>query len=144
MDKAIENLNYFVGKPCSVHARGINWRLTDENIVDYYVGIVELINEYGICLKNVINNKKTFIFMQGLVSISEETVVDKDDPETEKMLQSYEEKKQAAFKHNDNIIKPTRMETPASKPIQQVDNSPFVDIKSMTQLAKQAKERLGK
>src|SRR4051812_1028071 len=98
--------SYFVGKVCTVHTRGINWKLNDESTIDYYCGIVNSVNEYGIFLTNVVNHKKTFIFAHAVVALAEEQVLDRDDPATAELLKEYQERKQDIFQHNSQVKKP--------------------------------------
>lgn len=130
----IESFDYFVGKVCSVHTRPLNWRLDDDATVAYYVGVVNSVNECGVCVTNVVNGNKTFIMMPHVVAIAEESVVDREDPGTEKMLRDLEERKKQIYAQ--------APAPPKERPLQQVGGSPFVDLDSITQFAKRAKGEL--
>ncbi len=127
----IKSFDHFVGKICSIHTIPTNWKLSTEEVLDYYVGIVNSVNECGICLTNVVNQKKTFIFTPAIVAIAEETVVDRDDPDSENMLKEYREKKKDIFQYNPKIVKTE----PAAPVVKDKPLSPFVDISSITKLA---------
>ncbi len=145
---AIESFDYFVNKVCSVHTVPTNWNLNAEKTIDYFVGIVNSVNECGVCLTNVVNGKKTFIMTPSIIAIAEETLIETDDPEDKhKSLQEYEEKKMEMFKNNPQILpkKPVPIKPlEGKKPIVKVDDSPFVDLSSITAHAKAAKERFKK
>jgi hypothetical protein len=141
----IESFDYFVGKVCTIHTRQINWNLKPEQNLDYFVGIVNSVNECGICLTNVINHKKTFIMTPAIVAIAEESVV-ADKQEYEQSSKEYEEMKRELFKHNPNIYPPEKVaqNAPERKPVTKVNDSPFVDIASITAHARAAKEKFKK
>lgn len=134
----VESFDYFVGKVCTIHTIPINWKLTAEQNIDYFCGIVNSVNECGICLTNVVNHKKTFIMMPTVVAIAEETIIEGGKEEHESSVKEYSEKKNEIFKHNPNIIKEPHVDP---KPVTKINNSPFVDIESMTAHIKAAKER---
>jgi hypothetical protein len=146
----ITSFDYFVGKVCTIHTRQINWKLNAEQNIDYFVGIVNSINECGVCLTNVINHKKTFIMTPAIVAIAEETLMEGGREEHEATVKEYEEKKREVFKNNPNVVSaapsalPEPPAIPPSKPITKVNDSPFVSIASMTAHVKAAKDKFQK
>ena len=73
----MKNLQYFVGKICTIFTTPINRDFKAENpaiypqqLVDYFVGTVELVDEYGVMISH--NNLKTWISSKNLVGIAEE------------------------------------------------------------------------
>ena len=75
------NLNYFVGKVCTVFTRPINRDFQAENpeyypqqLINYFVGTVESVDDEGIMLVQSANRLKTFI-ERPIVAIAEEEVV---------------------------------------------------------------------
>lgn len=137
----IASFDYFVGKVCTIHTRQINWTLKPENIIDYFVGVVDLVNECGICLTNVIDGRKTFIMMPAVVAIAEETVLE-DKSQHTPVLKEYEEKKKELFGKNQSIYPPKPVQP--KKPVTKLNDDPFVNIASVRQCAQTAQEKLKK
>jgi hypothetical protein len=132
----IKSFDYFINKVCTVIIRPISMKLNPEQNLDYFVGIVNSVNECGICITNVVNHKKTFIMMPAVVAIAEETIVEKDN--FEENNKEYQDRKKEVFGNNTTIY-PGK--TP-SKPITKVNDNPFVDIAAITRHAKAAKDKV--
>jgi hypothetical protein len=147
---AIESFDYFVGKVCSIHTRQINWSYSNDQQLDYFVGVVNSVNECGICLTNIVNDRKTFIMMPAVVAIAEESVGAGNREAFETSQKKYEEKKREEFgEWNDGSraeVKnaPPNPGPPGKKPITKINDSPFVDIQQMTSYANQAKSKFPK
>lgn len=145
------NLRYFVGRICTIHTRPTNWKHDQQQNLDYFMGLVESIDPLGLMLQNVINQKKTYIFLESLIAIAEETVIDPDDPEQVKAANDYDKKKEEVVKANPNIAssKPKSPPPPAPQPPASScssggcgGGSAFLDINSITQIAGQARNKL--
>lgn len=139
----IPSFDYFINKVCTIHTRQINWSLDPQQNIDYFVGIVNSVNECGICLTNVINHKKTFIMMPAVVAIAEETVMDGSKEDYETSSKEYDQKKQEIFGKNPKIIAESipQPQPAAPRPINRVENNPFVDLSKMTAHVKAARDR---
>lgn len=90
----MKNLQVFVGKVCTVFTLPTNRNFKEEDpngewlnqVMHYFLGLVEYINEDGIMLKQLTSNRKTFIFMSGIISISEEEVTKVEEKKVETKL----------------------------------------------------------
>lgn len=76
----MSKLEYFINKPCTVFTSPTNRNFKEENpqtfpaqVLAYFTGFIESIDDIGIMLRGV-NNKKTFLFMHNVVGIAEEEV----------------------------------------------------------------------
>jgi len=114
-----ENLNYFIDKYCTITTVQINYRFKYEQMVDYFMGRIDAINENGILVTHPITKCKNYIFLSHIVSIVEEQYT-----EDSEIIEQY--------KKENHAIK-------ASIPIPK-DNTPYVDPKGMAELAKKARE----
>ncbi len=77
---------YFVGKPCTIFTVANNRKLTEEQSTDYFVGIVESIDQYGVLTRHFHDNHKTFYPMCNVVAISEEEII--SDEEAKKRMEA--------------------------------------------------------
>ena len=77
----MQHLDYFIGKICTVFTSPINRNYKEEQLHNYFLGIVESVDEVGISLKQLTGNLKTFLFLRNIVGIAEEEVLDPDNPE---------------------------------------------------------------
>ena len=82
----LKNLNYFIGKVCTIFTVPINREYQKENpgtypqqLYTYFVGVVESINEYGIMLKQLQSKNKSFYFVSHIIGIAEEEVLDPEN-----------------------------------------------------------------
>lgn len=83
----IKNLEYFIGKPCTIFTHPINRNFKEENPnsfieqpFHYFVGVIDQVDEHGILVTQIFTGLKSYFFMNGLISISEESTL---DPENE-------------------------------------------------------------
>ena len=153
LNQPIDSFDYFIGKVCSIHTQPNNWNLAQQQNIDYYVGVVNMVNDCGICITNVINHTKTFIMMPAIISISEEFVADRENPEHRAMLEEYEKKKAEIFQHNPRLLTPEeKTVSPPQAPntvapkgsCQPNIKSTYVDIESLTKQAQQARSTFEK
>ena len=84
-------LNYFIGKVCSIITVGINRNFKDEHpetfpqqLYNYFLGIVEAIDDKGIMIKQIQSDQKTYFSLSHIVCIAEEEVI-KDEKEIKKI-----------------------------------------------------------
>ncbi len=109
----LKNLEYFVGKPCTILVSQIARQFTDAQFNDYFVGIVESANEDGVMTVHPITSCKNFYPMSRVVAISEEQMLDPSQPEQAELIEEFKT---------------------------QANPSPYADIDVMADLARQAKE----
>lgn len=89
----IKNLEYFVGKPCTIFTHAINRNFKEENPNTfpeqphhYFVGIVESFDDFGIIVTQVLTGLKSYFFLTGLIAIVEEMILDPDIPEDAQII----------------------------------------------------------
>ena len=105
----IRQLEYFLEKVCTIFTIPTNRDFKSENpttfpqpVFHYFVGKVLEIDEKGVTLQQWNNNKKlrSYFFMQHVVGISEEEVLDPNRPEDAKVIEDFK-------KINENAISKT-------------------------------------
>lgn len=93
-----KNLEYFLGRICTVFTVPTNRDFKSENpqtfpqpVFHYFVGRVLEINESGIFIEQWNNHKKlkTFFFIDHIVSISEEEILNPEDPKDREVIEEY-------------------------------------------------------
>jgi hypothetical protein len=133
-----EGLEYFVGKICTIFTVPTNRDFKSENpqtfpqpVFHYFVGRVLEVNQNGICIEQWNNRKKlrTFFFMDHLVSISEEEILDPSNPEDIEVIEEYKKANQPIHKDLGSGEKVKEKIEPAE--------SQYVDIDSLSNLAKE-------
>ncbi len=119
----LKKIQYFVGKPCTVFTTPINRNFKEEGpesypaqIIQYFVGIIDSIDETGIELTQVASGNKSYFFLPQVIGIAEEELLDPSDPVESKVIEQIKSK-----------INETK------------DDSKFIDPTSMAELAKKAK-----
>ena len=112
-----ENLKYFIGRVCSIFTNQTNRNFSEENpktalqqTHTYFVGIVEDIDDRGVLIKQIMTGMKSYFFMDSLVAISEEQVLnpenEKDAKVIEKMTADIEEKLKKYDRPDNELINP--------------------------------------
>ena len=114
----IEDLKYFVGKYCTITTVQINYRFKYEEMINYFMGRVESVGEVGLMIVHHVTKCKSFIFLNQIVSISEEQYT--EDPE---IIKEYKKQKPITA---DMTTVPTK--------------TPYVDPVDMALIAKRARE----
>ena len=89
------NINYFIGKICSVFATHNNRDLKAEDTENYpasylryFLGVVESIDEDGLLLTQASKGLKVFIMKNHIVAIAEEEVLNPESPADAKIIES--------------------------------------------------------
>jgi len=121
-----ENLKHFIGKYCTITTVQINYRFKYEQMVDYFMGRIEAIDENGILVTHPITKCKNYIFLKYMVSIAEEQYT--EDPE---IIEQYK-------KGNSDVKKEVTMGRITTT------DTPYVDPTGMAELAKKAREAFKK
>lgn len=114
---ANKHLQYFKGKFCSIFTVPSARELTPEQYNDYFVGLVQEMDEIGIVTLHAITGCRNFFMWSNIIGISEEQFLSANNEEDAKLI--------------DQIKK-------NSEPV--VPNSKFIDISAMQQLSQKAKE----
>ena len=120
----VDDLQYFVGKVCTIITPNINWKFDERQSADYFSGIVERITSLGIWTIHPITQNKNFYFITQITAIIEEQFITPDDPNYDAVVGQYKEDKKP---------KQPVMQTPVVKP----PESPFMDIDELEKLAKE-------
>ena len=136
--KNSDTLQYFVGKICTIFTAPINREFNERQNVDYFVGRVDGFDDKGILMSHVVSNCKNFYFFQNVISIAEEQLVDSDDPILKEYESIKEQKKNQPQQQQQQ--QPQLQSQPAQYHEEEVNDSPFVDIAAISDLAKKAKE----
>jgi hypothetical protein len=93
-----QGLDYFLDKICTVFTVPTNRDFKSENpqtfpqpVFHYFVGRVVEVNQRGICIEQWNNAKKlrTFFFIDHIVSISEEEILDPSNPKDREIIEEY-------------------------------------------------------
>lgn len=131
-------LEYFVGKVCTVFTVQTNRDFKSENpqtfpqpVFHYFVGKVLDVSLKGITMEQWNSPKKlrTFFFMDHIVSLSEEEILDPSDPRDREIIEEYKKVNESSMKKaNDNVETLKKQKDSLSK-------SPFIDINSLSELA---------
>lgn len=127
-------LDYFVGRVCTVFTVPTNRDFKSENpqtfpqpVFHYFVGKVIGVDQRGIVLEQWNSDKKlrTFFFMDHIVSISEEEILDPSNPKDREVIDDYR-------KTNEESVKSVQQRAEKST------KSKFVDIQGLTELSADA------
>jgi hypothetical protein len=127
-------LEYFVGKICTVFTVPNNRDFKAENpqtfpqpVFHYFVGKVLEVSSKGICIEQWNNDKKlrTFFFMDHIISISEEEILDPSNPKDQQLIEEYKQINEKTMK------KATEHAEVLKKQKESMDKNPYVDISSL-------------
>jgi hypothetical protein len=132
-----EGLEYFVGKVCTIFTIPTNRDFKSENpqtfpqpIFHYFVGKVLGIDNKGMFIEQWNSAKKlrTFFFLNHIVSISEEEILDPSNPNDMKIIQDYK-------KVNEESVKKVKDGAEQlKKQKEELSKNPFIDIESLSKL----------
>ncbi|NIQ14518.1 MAG: hypothetical protein GTO02_08995 [Candidatus Dadabacteria bacterium] len=124
----VEYFQYFKNKACTVCTVELNFRFKEEQMMDYFTGIVEIIDTHGIWLLHPITKCRSYILFKHIVAVSEEQILDENNPEHAKIIAEYREKKP--------LTAAKRTVTAES----QLKEPQFVDPTALAKMAQKAKE----
>jgi hypothetical protein len=153
--KTISKLQYFAGKVCSIFTGPINRTFDETHSREHFVVKVQEIDIDGLWGTHPYNGTVSFFPLNDIKLITEEIVLDPDNPVHAKMLQQYQEKTGETIisdvsPHLAPIIPPppppSQLVTinglkPSTQPVQEMEPA-FVDIKHLSALAKSTKKSL--
>jgi hypothetical protein len=86
-------LEYFKGKPCTIITVQVNFRFKEEQMMDYFMGFVENVDDVGIWIIHPTTKCRTFIIHSYIVSITEEQMLLEENPEHAKIIADYRKEK---------------------------------------------------
>lgn len=130
-----QGLDYFLGRICTIFTVPTNRDFKSENpqtfpqpVFHYFVGRVVEVNQRGICIEQWNNAKKlrTFFFLDHVVSISEEEILDPSNPKDREIIEEYK-------KVNEDTVKK------ASENVDAVKKQKFVDIEGLQGLVRSSR-----
>lgn len=133
-----ENLEYFVGKICTIFTTLTNRDFKSENpqtfpqpIFHYFLGKVLGIDNKGLIVEQWNSPKKlrTYFFLDHIISISEEEILNPSDPNDMKIIQEYKKVNEESA----NKIKEGAEQIKKQK--EELSKSPFLDIETLSRLA---------
>lgn len=137
----LEGLEYFVGKVCTIFTVPTNRDFKSENpqtfpqpVFHYFVGKVLEVTPRGISMEQWNSEKKlrSFFFMDHVVSISEEEILDPSNPKDLKIIEDFK-------KTNESSMKKANENLDTLKAQQESMKGKFLDIESLTGLVGQSK-----
>jgi len=138
MNISIERLQYFVNKVCTILASPMNRDFKTENpenypdqLYNYFTGVVENIDEYGIMLRRILGKPlRTYIFIHNVVAIAEEEQLDPDNPEDAKVIEQIKQKQleqsskiQQQVGESEDLINPDGLDNAAKMMKEHFDTS---------------------
>ena len=116
----MKSLNYFIGKVCTIFTTPINRTFQERQSIDYFVGRIEAIDEFGIMTSHAITGCKNYFFLKHIIGVSEEQVLNPEKPEDAKLLEEFQAMK--------------KLQTSE-------ESSPFVDLDQLKALSKLSKSK---
>lgn len=152
--KTIQQLQYYVGKVCSIVTTSMN-RAFDEQISrEHFVIRVQTINSDGVWGVHPYNQELvSFFTLPHIISIHQEVELDSSNPEHASMIKEYEDrtgqKIQSDLKMRSNTPEPTAsgdlLPVLDKKPVPEPEelgpgDATFVDIKNLEVLAEKSKK----
>ena len=124
-----QDLQYFVGKLCTVFTAPMNRNFQAESpntypeaVYKYFMGVVESVGQTGLLLTQATNGLKTYFFINNIVAIAEEEVLDPDNPEHAEIIRQFD--------------------TPKPQPQVSIPSGPYVDPDALAELSKQLRDNL--
>jgi hypothetical protein len=131
MKMQMNGLEYFVGRICTVFTVPTNRDFKSENpqtfpqpVFHYFVGKVLEVGQKGIVLEQWNSDKRlrTFFFLDHIVSISEEEILDPSQPKDKEIIEGYK-------KTNENSMKEVQ------DGVEDLKGSKYVDIQGLAGLS---------
>jgi hypothetical protein len=118
-----KNLNYFIGRVCTIFTQPINRNFKEENPqtfieqpFHYFVGVIEEIDNEGILVTQIMSGFKSYFFKAHIISIAEEEVLhpeNKADAEIIEKLKSANSEVRDKMKEyetkNESLVNPDEM-----------------------------------
>ena len=93
LEETFEYLLTFRGKVVTVCTGAINHPFNMGQMQDYFVGIVESLNPEAMVLRHHITGGRAIIFLNKVISITEEQCLDPNDPNDKLLIEAMEKKR---------------------------------------------------
>lgn len=131
------SLDYFVDKICTVFTIQTNRDFKSENpqtfpqpVFHYFVGKILSVEAKGVMMEQWNGSKKlkTFFFIDHIVSISEEEILDPSNPEDKEVINQYKKINESSMKKANDNIETLKKQKESVK-------SPFIDINSLSEFS---------
>lgn len=128
----VQALEYFVGRVCTVFTVPTNRDFKSENpqtfpqpVFHYFVGKVLEVDSKGLLMEQWNSEKKlrSFFFVDHIVSISEEEILDPSNPKDKEVIEEYKRTNEASMKR-------------ANENVEQLRKQKYVDIQGLTKVSK--------
>lgn len=126
-----KGLEYFVGKICTLFTVPTNRDFKSENpqtfpqpMFHYFVGKVTEVNQNGIFLEQWNSEKKlkSFFFMNHIIGLSEEEILDPSNPKDREVIEDYKRTNEMSMKN-------------AQENVEAMKKTKYVDVRSLAGLS---------
>lgn len=132
-------LNYFLGKVCTVlvdRIASFQDNMTPEVATQTFTGVVNNVESRGVCITDLTTKTKNFFFIDHIVGLREEKVLDPNDPNDQREIALLQEAMNK--KEEESSPEPSNVEQMESTG----KESAFVNIADLQRLAKESKNNL--
>lgn len=144
--KDTKKLQYFVGKVCTVFTHPINRDFKTESpdtyprqLLYYFLGLVESVDDDGIMLRQISSNQRTFLYHLGIIGIAEEQVLDPSKEEDAKTIENMRPKIETD--EADEELKRSILQRQNSQRMNITESkSKYVNPADMSEILRQARE----
>lgn len=132
------NLEYFLGKICTIFTIPTNRDFKSENptsfpqpIFHYFVGKVLEVDSKGVLIQQWNSNKKlkSYFFINHIIGISEEEILDPNNPEDAKFIDEYKNINKNAYEQAEKSYENLK------KQQQIIRENPEIDIETLSKLS---------
>lgn len=128
-------LNYFLGKVCTVlvdRLAPFQANMTPEEATQSFTGVINNITTEGICITDLTTKTRNFFFINHIVGLREEKVLDPNNPEDQKEIAIVQKAMEMKAEEKPIATKVEQMESIGKE-------SAFVNIADLQILAKKSK-----
>ena len=143
--RTLEKLQYFVGKVCSVFTAPLCRNFDELRAREHFVVRVEDIDTDGLWGTHPYNGTVSYFPQEAIRLITEEIVLDPNNPEHAKMMKEYQEKTGKPIMSDVSPHLAPSLQTepvPVEPTIETPEEPAFVDINAMSMMARKAKTAL--
>lgn len=125
--QTIKKLQDFIGQVCTILTSSVcKQNFTDVQFPDFFLGVIESVDEDGVFSKHPLTGCKNFYSWQHVVAIFQEQVIEETDPKYKEIM---EEVKKSPEKQTNIVPLDVKQET-----------SRYINPDTMADLARQAQE----
>lgn len=134
------NLEYFLGKICTIFTIPTNRDFKSENptsfpqpIFHYFVGKVLEIDNKGVLIQQWNSNKKlkSYFFINHIIGMSEEEILDPNNPEDAKFIDEYKNINKNAYEQAEKSYENLKQQQ------QIIRENPEIDIEMLSKLSEE-------